>query len=154
MPDTPELDQVLDARRKLATYAELPRTYWALYGVALVLIAGIPIWMSFLPGWRSGVQWVLLAVALAAATYSAVQRRRTGVHLPRRISAYPTARRVRIAVLALTLASVGGIYALVANGQRVAALVVLVPVAALILIGQVRTRARMRDDIAAGRVTP
>lgn len=154
MPDTPELDQVSDARRKLATYAELPPTYWALYGVALVLIAGIPIWMSFLPEWRSGVQWALLAVALAAAAYSLVQRRRTGVRLPRRISAYPTARKVWVAVLALTLASIGGLYALVANGQRVVALVVLVPVAALILVGQVRTRARMRDDIAAGRVTP
>ena len=153
MSDTPELDQVVDARRKLSTYAEFSRTYWVLFGVALVLIAGIPIWTSFLPGLQSSIQWVLLAVAVAAAAYSMIQRRRSGVQLPRRIGAYPSARKVRFAVLAVTVASIGGIHLLVNNGQRVAAFVALVPVAAIILVGQIWTRARMRADIAAGRVT-
>ncbi|OZM75091.1 hypothetical protein CFN78_02645 [Amycolatopsis antarctica] len=152
MSDTPELDQVVDARRKLSTYAELSRTYWAVHGVALVLIAGIPIWLSFLPGQSTNLQWVLLAVCLVSAAYSVIQRQRSGVALPRRIGAYPSARKVRFAVLAVTLASVGGIYALVENGHRVAASVILVPVAAFILVGQIWTRARMRDDIAAGRI--
>lgn len=152
MSDTPELEQVVAARRKLSTYAEFSRTYWVLYGVALVLIAGIPIWLSFLPGLRPSIQWVLLAVAVAAAAYSMIQRRRSGVQLPRRIGAYPSARWVRFAVLAVTVASVGGIYLLVDNGHLVAAVVALVPVAAIILVGQIWTRARMRDDIAAGRV--
>lgn len=152
MSDTPELEQVADARRKLATYAEFSRTYWALYGVALVLMAGIPIWVSFLPESVSGVQWVLLAVGLASAAYSLVRRQRTGVQLPRRISAYPSARRVWFVVLATTLASIAGLYALVGNGQRVIAAVVLIPVAAIIFAGQFLTRAKMRDDIAAGRV--
>lgn len=152
MSDTPELDQVAEARRKLASYAEFSRTYWALYGIALVLIAGIPIWVSFLPESAGGVQWVLLAIGLGSAAYSLVQRRRTGVQLPRRIGAYPSARKVWLVVIAVTLASVAGIYALVGNGQRVIAAVILIPVAAVIFAGQVLTRARMRDDIAAGRV--
>lgn len=152
MSDTPELDQVADARRKLSTYAEFSPTYWALSGVALVMIAGIPIWTSFLPVLQSGIQWVLVAVAVAAAAHSMIQRRRSGVQLPRRIGAYPSARKVRFAVLAVTIASLGGIYLLVDNGHRLAAFVALVPAAAVILVGQIWTRARMRDDIAAGRV--
>lgn len=154
MSDTPELDQVADARRKLATYAGFSRTYWALCAVAFVLMAGIPIWMSFLPWSSSGIQWVLLAVGLASAAYSVIRRRRSGVALPRRIGAYPGARPVWVAVLALTVVSFGGIYVLVDNGHRVAALVILLPVAALILAGHIRIRAKMRDDIAAGRVAP
>ncbi|MBW0102646.1 hypothetical protein [Pseudonocardia sp. KRD291] len=152
MSDTPELDQVVDARRKLSAYAGFPRTYWVLYGVALVLMAGLPIWSSFLPGQAFNLQWVLLAICLAAAAYSVLQRRRSGVHLPRQISAYPSAQRPRYTVLAVTLASVFIIYALVGNGHRTVALIVLIPVAAVIFAGQLWTRARMRDDIAAGRV--
>ncbi|MEV7548700.1 hypothetical protein AB0N89_03650 [Amycolatopsis sp. NPDC089917] len=152
MSDTPELDQVADARRKLAAYAGFSRTYWTLYGIALVLMAGIPIWMSFLPETAAGLQWVLLAIGLASAAYSIGRRRRTGVQLPRRISAYPSARRVWLVVLAITIASVAGIYALVGSGQRVIALLILIPVAAVIFAGQVLTRAKMRDDIVAGRV--
>ncbi|MBP2365592.1 hypothetical protein [Pseudonocardia parietis] len=151
MSDTPEFDQVVDARRKLSTYAEFSRTYWVLHGVGLVLLAGIPIWVSFLPGLRPSIQWVLVAVAVAAAAYSMLQRRRSGVQLPR-IGAYPSARKVWFAVLAVTIAGVVGINLLVENGHRVAALLALIPVAAAVFVGQVRTRARMRDDIAAGRV--
>lgn len=152
MADSPELDQVLDVRRRLSAYAGFPRTYWVLYGVALVLMAGLPIWLSFLPDRLPYVQWMLLAICLAAAAYSVIQRRRTGVQLPRRISAYPSARRLRYAVLAVTVAGICVIYALVDNGHRMIALIVLIPVAALIFAGQVWTRAKMRDDIAAGRV--
>ena len=152
MSDTPELDQVIDARRRLSAYAGFPRTYWVLYGFALVLMAGIPIWLSFLPGQSSNVQWVLLAICLASAAYSVIQRRRSGVQLPRRIGAYPSAQRPRYAVLAVTLASIFIIYALVGNGHRTVALIVLIPVAVAIFAGQMWTRAKMRDDIAAGRV--
>ena len=154
MSGTPELDQVAEARRRLSVHAELPRTYWALYGIALVLIAGIPIWASYLPGGLPGVQWALLVVALAAAAHAVIGRRRSGVHLPRRIGAYPGARRLWLAVLVATVAGLVGIQLLVANGLRPAALVLLVVVAVAVFLGQVRIRARMRDDIAAGRVTP
>ncbi|BBF99196.1 MULTISPECIES: hypothetical protein [Pseudonocardia] len=154
MNDTPELDQVAEARRKLSVHAELPRTYWVLYGIALVLMAGIPIWASYLPGGLPDIQWALLAVTLAAAAYAVISRRRSGVYLPRRISAYPGARRLWVAVLAVSAAGIAGIYLLVGNGLRPAALVLLAVVAVVVFLGQVRIRARMRDDIAAGRVTP
>lgn len=152
MADRPDLDQVVEARRKLSAYAGFPRTYWALHGIALVLIAGLPIWISFLPGQRSYAEWVLLAVALASAAYSVIRRRRSGVALPRRIDAYPSARRPRFTVLALTAASVCALYALVENDHRVVAMIVLIPVVAFIFVGQIWTRAKMRDDIAAGRI--
>lgn len=154
MPDTPELDQVADARRRLSSYAGFPRTYWVLYGVALVLMAGLPIWLSFLPALVPGIQWVLLAICLASAAYAVIRRRQTGVRLPGRISSYPGAQVPRYAVLAVTLAGIGVIYALVGSGHRTVALIVLIPVAALVFAGQVWTRARMRADIAAGRVVP
>lgn len=154
MPDTPELHQVADARRALSAHAGFPRTYWALYGVALVLMAGIPIWLSLVPSGVPYVSWLLLAIGLAAAADSVLRRRRTGIQLPRRIGAYPSARLTWLAVMALSVAGLVGIYALVGAGQRTAALVVLAAVAVMTFLGQIRVRARMRDDIAAGRVAP
>lgn len=154
MSGPPELDQVAEARRKLAAYAGFPRTYWALYGCALVLMAGLPIWLSYLPGAVPGVQWVLVAIAVMAAAHSVLQRRRSGVQLPRRSTAYPSAWRLRYAILAVSVAGLFLIHVLVAGGHRTAALVVLLPVAAVIFAGQLRIRAKMRDDIAAGRLAP
>lgn len=154
MSDTPELDRVADARRALSAHAGFPRTYWALYGVALVLMAGIPIWVSLLPAGAPYVSWVLLAVAVASALYSVLRRRRTGVQLPRRIGAYPSARLTWLAVLALSAAGLLGIYALVGAGQRGAAFVALAAVAVVTFLGQIRVRTLMRADIAAGRVAP
>lgn len=154
MPDTPELDQVTEARRALSAHAGFPRTYWALYGVALVLMAGIPIWPSLLPAGAPYVSWVLVAIGLAAAADSVLRRRRTGVQLPRRIGAYPGARLTWLAVMAVSVAGLLGIYALVGAGQLGAALVVLAVVAVVTFLGQVRVRDRMRADIAAGRVAP
>ncbi len=155
MADTPELDQVAEARRRLATHAAMPPTYWAVQTIAVVLIAGIPLWLSFLPAVDgSYVQWVLLAVAAAAAAYAGFQRRRSGVYLPRRISAYPSARLAHIAVLIVMAAGVVGVYALVSNGHPVLAFVTLIAVAAASLIGHLRIRAAMRRDIEDGRVSP
>lgn len=155
MADTPELDQVAEARRKLATHASMPKAYWAVYTVAVVLIAGIPLWLSFLPAVDgSYVQWVLVAVALAAAAYAVFQRRRSGVYLPRRTSAYPSARLPHIIVLIVTAVGVFGIYALVSNGHPALALAALIPVAVASLIGNLRIRAAMRRDIENGRVSP
>ncbi|SFO31072.1 hypothetical protein SAMN05216207_104330 [Pseudonocardia ammonioxydans] len=154
MPGSPELDQVREARRKLAAYAGFSRTYWVVHGCALVLLAGLPIWLSYLPGAAPGVQWVLVAIAAVATAHSVIQRRRTGVQLPRRIGAYPSARWLWYAVLVISLAGLGLIHVLVAGGQRTAALLVLLPVAAAIFAGQHRIRAKMRDDIAAGRIAP
>ncbi|MEQ3554152.1 hypothetical protein WIS52_27105 [Pseudonocardia nematodicida] len=154
MSDTPELARVAAARRALSEHAGFPTSYWVVTGAALVLMAGIPIWASFLPGGLPGVQWALLGVAAAAAAWAVLRRRRSGVALPRSVRAYPGARRVRPLVFLVTLAGLASIHLLVGNGQRVVALVVLVPVAVLIVLGNMWVRARMRDDIAAGRVTP
>ena len=154
MSGSPELDQVLEARRKLAAHAGFSRTYWVLQGCVLVLLAGLPIWLSYLPGAAPGAQWVLVAIAVAAAAHSVLRRRRSGVQLPRRSTAYPSAWRLRYAMLAVSVAGLGLIHVLVVGGHRTAALVVLLPVAAVIFAGQLRIRAKMRDDIAAGRIAP
>lgn len=49
---------------------------WSSSGIALILMAGIPIWLSFLPDQIFNVQWVLLAmICLASVAYSVIQRR-------------------------------------------------------------------------------
>ncbi|ANY06649.1 hypothetical protein [Pseudonocardia sp. HH130630-07] len=152
MNDKPTLQQAVEARRELATHVELPRTYWALYAVALVAMAGIPIWTSFLPLDTGYISWGLVAVVLAATAYSVITRYRSGVHLPRHIGAYPSARRIHLAVLAIALGGFCGMYTLVANGHRTIALIALVPLVVFVLAGQYRIRTLMRDDVASGRV--
>lgn len=155
MSDTPELDQVAEARRRLAAHAGFPRAYWVVYGIALVLFAGIPVWMSYLPSddWTY-VSWVAAVVGVGSAVYSVVRRRRSGVYLPRRISSYPKAYRIWLAGIVLTAAGFFGIYQLVGHGHRDIALYVLAPLAVVVFIAQVATRSAMRADIEAGRVGP
>ncbi|PRY00841.1 hypothetical protein [Allonocardiopsis opalescens] len=154
MADTPELDQVAEMRRKIAAHAELPRAYWVVFAAVCVLIAGIPIWSSFLPGADAYLRWGLLAVALGSAAYAVVRRRRSGVYLPRRVFAYPSARGLWVAVMAGTAAGFVGVYILVDLGQLGIALAALVPVAVLASVGQIRIRTVMRRDLEAGRVNP
>ncbi|GAA0937070.1 hypothetical protein [Pseudonocardia zijingensis] len=155
MSGTPELDQVAEARRKIAAHAGFPRTYWAVYGVALVLCAGLSIWMSYLPsGDTTYLPWALAALAVASAVYSAVRRRRSGVYLPRRISSYPKARRIWIAGIVITACGFLGIHQLVEHAHRDIALYLLVPVAVVVFAVQVATRRAMRADIEAGLATP
>lgn len=147
------LDQVADARRSLAAHAEFPRSYWTIYGIVLVLAAGIPIWMSYLPSddWAY-LSWALAAVGIGSAVYSVVRRRRSGVYLPRRIRSYPTAHKIWLAGIALTIGGFLGIHHLVEHAQRDIALYMLAPVAVAVFIAQVATRSAMRADIEAGRV--
>ena len=152
---TPELDQVADARRKLAAHADFPTTYWVVYGVALVAIAGIPIWMSVLGATGSpSVSLVLLAVAVVAATYSRIRRRRTGVYLPKRISSYPSAMPWWVASLVATAVGFAGLQWLVGDDQRGTALLVLPVVAVVVFTTQYLTRSAMRRDVEEGRVRP
>ncbi|PSK95705.1 hypothetical protein CLV63_114138 [Murinocardiopsis flavida] len=153
MTGKPELDQVADARSRLASHAPFPVTYWVLYGAVLVFLAGLPIWSTWLsPVGGSYVPWGIAAIGIASAAYSWARRRRSGVYLPKRISAYPGARPIRLVSLAVTLAGLAGIFALVEYGQREAALLVLPVVAAAIFVTQFMTRSAMRRDIEAGRV--
>jgi hypothetical protein len=152
MSDTPELDQVAEARRRLAAHAGFPRSYWVVYGVVLVLFAGIPVWMSYLPSddWAY-LSWVVAAVAVGSAVYTALRRRRSGVYLPRRISSYPKAQRIWLAGIVVTAAGFFGIHELVGHGHRDIALYLLAPVAVVVFLVQVATRSAMRADIEAGR---
>lgn len=155
MSDTPELDQVTEARRRLAAHAGFPRSYWVVYGIVLVLFAGIPIWMSYLPsGDWTYLSWVIAGVGVGSAVYSAVRRRRSGVYLSRRISSYPKAYRIWLAGIVFTAAGFFGIYQLVDLGRRDIALYLLAPVAVVVFLAQVATRSAMRADIEAGRVAP
>ncbi|MGH8882729.1 MAG: hypothetical protein ACRD0P_36210 [Stackebrandtia sp.] len=155
MSDTPELDQVAEARRRLAAHAGFPRSYWVAYGILLVLVAGIPIWMSYLPSddWTY-LSWAIALVGVGSAVYTVVRRRRSGVYLSRRISSYPKAYRIWLAGIAVTAAGFFGIYQLVGHGHRDIALYVLAPVAVVVFLAQVATRSAMRADIEAGRVGP
>lgn len=152
---TPELDQVADARRRIAAHAVFPTTYWALHGVVLVAIAGIPIWLSFLGATGSSwVPWAMLAVAVAAAVHSRIRRRRTGVYLPKRISSYPSAMPYWVASLVATAVGFGGLHSLVDSGRRGTALLVLPVVAVVVFTAQYLTRSAMRRDVEEGRVRP
>jgi len=153
--DTPALDQVADARRRLAAHARFPVAYWVLFGVFLVLVAGLPIWTSWSDiGNGALITWALAVAAIASVGYSWVRRQRSGVQLRRRITAYPSARPIWLAGLAVTAAGFFGIDALVHTGQRGIAFVVLPVVAVAVFASQVMTRSAMRRDIEAGRVRP
>ncbi|MGC7097379.1 hypothetical protein ACPZ19_22110 [Amycolatopsis lurida] len=158
MPGSAELDQVADARRKLATHAlatvaELSRTYSMLGVGALVLLLGVPIWKSFLPGVFAGAAWVMLAVALFFMVYPRIQERRHGVRLPHRMNAYPSARKAQYAFLAIFVVSFGAIDLLVGFGHLVVASVLLIPVAVALFVCEMVARTKMREDIEAGRVS-
>jgi hypothetical protein len=154
MASTPELDQVAEARRRIASHTSPPGSYWAVFAVVCVLLAGLPIWRTLLPTEGAYLDWALVAVAAASAVYAIVRRRRTGVYLPRHVASYPGARTLWIAVLAATAAGFLGIQALVDHGHTGLALAALVPVAAVPLVGYMRVRAAMRRSIEAGRVKP
>jgi hypothetical protein len=150
---TPELDQVAEARRRLAAHARFPRAYWVVYGVALVLLAGLPVWMSYLPSVdRVYLSWAIAALGIGSAVYAVVRRRRSGVYLPRRISSYPKARKIWLVGMLLTLGGFLAIQQLVGHGHRDVALYLLVPIAVAVFLVQVATRSAMRADIEAGRV--
>jgi hypothetical protein len=154
MSGTPELDQVADARRSLAAHAQFPRTYWAVYGLVLVLAAGMPIWMSYLPSDDWGyLSWALALAGVGSAVYSVVRRRRSGVYLSRRISSYPKAYKIWLAGIVVTIGGFLGIHQLVEHAHRDIALYLLAPVAVVVFIAQVAARSAMRADIEAGRVT-
>jgi hypothetical protein len=155
MSDTPELDQVAEARRRLAAHAGFPRAYWVVYGIVLVLCAGMPIWMSYLPSddWMY-LSWAVAVVGVASAVYSVVRRRRSGVYLSRRIRSYPKAYRIWLAGIVLTAGGFFGIYQLVEHSHRDIALYLLAPVAVVVFLVQAATRSAMRADIEAGRVAP
>lgn len=154
MADTPELDQVAEARRRLVARSELPLAYWVLFAAASVLIAGLPIWTSLLPGSGLYLQWAVLGAVLVSVAFAVVQRRRSGVYLPRRVTSYPGARLLWITTLAATGAGYVGIDALVDRGLLGFALAALAPVAAVMLVGHVLTRSAMRRSIENGTVTP
>lgn len=155
MDGTPELDQVHAARRTLAAHAGFPRAYWVVYGLVLVLFAGMPVWMSYLPtGDWTYLSWAIAAIGVASAVYTVARRRRSGVYLPRRIGSYPTASKFWLVGIVVTVVGFFGLAALVDHGHRVAALYVLAPVVVAVFVLQVATRSAMRADIEAGRVTP
>ncbi|PDP86695.1 hypothetical protein CQJ94_15480 [Glycomyces fuscus] len=154
MTHHPELDQVADARRKLAAHADLPAAYWVFLALASVLIAGLPIWSWLLPGSGPYFQWAVFVVVVAATAYAVIQRRRSGVYLPRRITSYPGARLAWITALAVTGAGFLGINVLVDRDLIGFALAALVPVAVIVLVGQMLVRSAMRRSIEDGRVTP
>lgn len=150
-----ELEQVADARRRVAAHARFPVTYWVVYGIVLVLLAGLPIWQSWLGLDASPVvPWVIAAVGVGSAVHSRIRRRRSGIYLRKPISAYPGARGIWLAGVAVTLVGLAGIDALVDHGQRGFALLALAGVAVAVFLIQVRTRSAMARDIEAGRVLP
>lgn len=154
MSDTPELDQVADARRRIAEHARLPAAYWVLIGVVVVLATGLPIWISLLPVGRPYVEWGLAAIVIASAVYSWTRRRRSGVYLPKRVGSYPGARPFWLAGIAVALAGFFVIDFMVGREQLGGAFLVL-PVVALALFGiQIKLRSAMARDIEEGRVRP
>ncbi|ANY09629.1 hypothetical protein [Pseudonocardia sp. HH130630-07] len=155
MSDTPELDQVAAARRKVADQLDFPLTYWVFLGIALVFFMSVPLLLSWLPRDASPyLSWAIAAVGISSAVYSFVKRRRSGVYLPKRIGAYPSARPLWMAEMILSIAGFIGMYALVNADQRGYALALLPVLAIAIFVLQLRTRSAMRRDIEAGRVTP
>jgi hypothetical protein len=155
MTPTPELDQVAAARRRMAAHVDFPRTYWVLYGIVLVLLAGVPVWTTVLPtGAIPYLLWAIAAVGLASAVYVRLRRRRTGVYPARRISAYPSAVRLWALGLVLTVVGFFGLQALVDHGLRGVAIGLVPVVAAAVFAVQWATRRAMRRDVEAGRVVP
>ncbi|GAA4864965.1 hypothetical protein [Saccharopolyspora cebuensis] len=155
MSEKSELDQVADARRRLAAHAEFSTSYWVVNGVLLALVAGLPIWFSWLDGGGSQyLQWGLVAVVLASAVHSWSRRRRSGVYLPKRIYSYPSARLIWLAGIAIAVIGFGSLFALVENGQRQVAFVVYPVLAIAVLVIQIKTRSAMRRDIESGKVKP
>ncbi|WDZ93054.1 hypothetical protein [Nocardiopsis sp. HUAS JQ3] len=154
MNSNPELDQVADARRRLADHTDPPTAFWVFLAAASVLIAGLPIWSALLPGSGPYFQWAILGVVVIATVYSVIQRRRSGVYMPRYVFSYPGARLMWIAALAITGVGYIGITLLVDQGMTGFALAALVPVAALVLAGQMLVRSAMRRSIENGRATP
>ncbi|WP_243789076.1 hypothetical protein [Saccharopolyspora gloriosae] len=152
MSDTPELDQVADARRRIAAHTRFPVAYWTLAGVVLVLAAGLPIWIFLLPTGRSYLEWGLVALVLASAVYSWTRRRRSGVYLAKRVGSYPSARPFWLGGLAVALVGFFVINFWVAREQIGSALLVL-PVVGLAVFGlQIKLRSAMMRDIEQGRV--
>lgn len=155
MTPTPELDQVAAMRRKLAATAQYPRTYWVLLGVVLVAFAGVPIWLSYLPESDTPyLSWGIAAVGIAAAGYAVLRRRRSGVYLPKRITAYPSAVVFWAAGIAASVVGFLGIQQLVGHGLRGVALGALPVVAVAVFAAQVATQRAVRRDVEAGRVVP
>ncbi|MFR9731016.1 hypothetical protein ACL03H_17465 [Saccharopolyspora sp. MS10] len=155
MSNTPELDQVADARRRIADHARFPAAYWVLYGAALVVFAGVPIWLSwFTAPTTPYLSWVIAALGIGSALYSWYRRRRSGVYLPKRISAYPSARPIWLAGHGVTLAGFAGIWALVRQDQHPYAFAVLAVVVVVVFVAQIKTRSAMVRDIEAGRAQP
>ncbi|TCK21147.1 hypothetical protein [Pseudonocardia endophytica] len=152
MSNPSELDQVAEARRRIAAHAQFPRVYWVLYVPVLVLITGMPLWMSYLPGSWTYLSWALAAVALASAAYSVTRRRRSGVQLARGIGAYPSARKYWLAGIVVAIGGYVALHQLVGSGHRGIGLALLVPIAVVVFVTQVATRSAMRADIEAGRV--
>lgn len=153
MSQSPELDQVVEVRRRLAEHTLLPRWYWAMTTVFVVVLAGLPVWESYLsPQALNYAVWVpaLLAVILMVA--ERVRRSRSGVHLPRGMGAYPSVWRVWVPLMALTAVAYLGIMVLVNHDQRGVALALVPVVAVLTLAGTLLVRRSMRADIEAGRV--
>jgi hypothetical protein len=155
MSDRPEFDEVNEARRQVAAHAQFSVTYWVINGVVLVLLVSIPIWLSWMsPTSGPYVWWGIAALAVGLTVHSWNRRRRSGVHLPKRVGAYPSARPIWLAGVAVTLVGYGGIHALVDNGQRGSAFLVLPVVAIALFVIQVKIRSAMRRDLEAGRVRP
>lgn len=153
MTGTPELDEVAAARQKLAEHALLPWWYWALYVPVAVVIVGYPVLDTLLSPTVAvfGVLYPAMAVLLLS---SWLVRWRTGVHLSRRLRAFPSVWRVWAPTLALGVVGDLAISQLVRHDQRTAALA-LIPVVAVVLVaGTVGIRFAMRADIRAGRVRP
>ena len=154
MPGSSELDQVADARRKLAMAAvpELSRTDSVLEGIAVLLYVGVPVWKSFLPGISTGAAaWTVLAAGLLLVAHAQIQQRRHRVRLPNGIKAYPSARKALYAFVAIFSVSFSGFDLLIESGHRVIAVVLLIPVAMALFVCDMLVRTKKREDIAAGR---
>ncbi|WP_258347369.1 hypothetical protein [Saccharopolyspora gregorii] len=150
-----QLDQVADARRRIATHVGFSTAYWVVYGVLLVVLAGLPIWMDLLGAdYSAYLSWGFAVIAIGSAFFTAARRRRSGVYLSKRIGSYPGARPFWLAALGITAVGFGAIAVLVRYQQQGIALLVLPVVAVAVFAAQVKTRAAMRRDLEEGRVRP
>ncbi|MGW0894043.1 hypothetical protein [Saccharopolyspora sp. NPDC002578] len=152
MSDSPELDQVAEMRRKLAAHAQYPLLYWALLGVVVMLVSGLPIWSAWLPDGGYYLQWAMAAIALGSALYARRRRSRTGVHLPKRSGSYPSAWPFWVISLVILAVGFAVVTVLVRHDQLVIALLVLPILAVGVVATEFKTRAMMARDIEEGRV--